>query len=72
MKCAVIDRSTNKVVNFIVADATSDKFFDYLLVNIPEDSNISLDWIYNNDGSFSAPIQLNETSTSINSAPKVI
>jgi hypothetical protein len=51
--CAVINISTNIVVNTIVADPAVDPHSEgTLLVALPEGSTVSFGWKHNSDGTF--------------------
>lgn len=48
MRCALVDLSTNIVVNLIIANPELDvPPVGYLIVGIPDDSPVQFDWIYN-------------------------
>ena len=57
MNAALINQTTNIVEDTIVADAAVDTApAGYILVNLPDDSSVTIGWIYNPaDGSLTAP-----------------
>jgi len=59
MRCALINQSTNIVENIIIADPSVDPAPDgYLIIGLPEDSPVAIDWVYDPaTGQFSKPIQ---------------
>lgn len=57
MRCALIDLSTNLVVNLIIADPAIDPAPNgYLIVGLPDDSLVDMGWTYNN-GEFTPPLE---------------
>lgn len=47
MRCALINNSTKIVANVIVADPAVDPAPEgYILVGLPDDSPVSIGWIY--------------------------
>lgn len=47
MRAALIDNSTNIVVNIIVADPAVDPAPEgFTIIGLPDDSPVSIDWIY--------------------------
>jgi hypothetical protein len=57
MRSALIDSSTNVVINVIVADPAVDPAPEgYFLINLPEDSMVAIGWVYDPaTGLFSNP-----------------
>lgn len=54
MRCAVVDLATSEVVNVIVAQQDDPAPEGCILVDIPDDSPVSIGWLYV-DGVFIAP-----------------
>ena len=53
MHCAVVDLTTNMVINVIIADFANDPHPEgTLLVGLPEGNIVSFGWKYNADGAF--------------------
>jgi hypothetical protein len=59
MRCALINQSINIVENVIIADPSVDPAPNgYLIIGLPEDSPVSIGWVYDPaTGQFPEPIQ---------------
>lgn len=57
MRCALIDLSTNLVVNLIVADPATDPApSGHVIIGLPDDSPVAIGWTYSN-GEFTPPLE---------------
>lgn len=57
MRCALVDISTNLVVNLIIADPATDPApSGHVIISLPDESPVAIGWTYNN-GEFTPPLE---------------